>query len=188
MSQNKPKNSISSSVHEIWCCFHEYGAAFSPSPPAPVAPQPHPYLAPCWVSPGLGSADGRAPLWGPRLWQLVKGPRGSARLSLISREALPPVCRNCGVGNMCTHTHALMDSAYQAGPWDPPASHSAKPQQLERLKPPHVSKRKSSRRKEGGIEEWEKKRRKKYIFMFAGDVCLAVNSPRGCHWEGEERK
>lgn len=102
---------------QIWCCFHEYGAALltpHPQPPAPVAPRPHPHPAPCWVSPGWGSADGRAPLWGPRLWQLVKGPRGSARLSqqpLSDAQPSPSLqnlwCRQYAHAHIHPHTHTF---------------------------------------------------------------------------------
>lgn len=133
-------------------------SSFSSTPASPL------YPASCWASPGWGSADGRAPLWGPWLWQLVKGPHGSARLSqqpLSDTQPSPSLqklwCRQYAHAHTQIHAPTLMDSAYQVGSWEPPTIHSAKPQQLERLKPPHVSKRKSSRGMEEGIEGWEEK-------------------------------
>ena len=145
-----------------------------PQPPALVAPKPQPYPASCCVSPGWGRADGRAPLWGPQLWQLAKGLRGSAGLSqqpLSDAQPSPNLQKlwRRQYAHAQTHTHTLMDSEYQVGPWEPLTSQSAKPQQLERLKPPHVSERKSSRGVERGRNGWNgrKKKGNKYIFMFS---------------------
>lgn len=158
----------------MWFSVSEYIATLiTPyhQPAAPVAPQPQPYLAPPLGEPWLGQCRRKGPPLRAMALTACEAPPMWVGLAQSYQTRSPSlVCRNCSVGNAHVHTYIYtpMDSAYQAGPWDPPASHHAKPQQLERLKPPYISKRKNSRRAEGrrDIGMGEKKEGKKYIFVF----------------------
>ncbi|TKS78890.1 Multiple C2 and transmembrane domain-containing protein 1 [Collichthys lucidus] len=109
-----------------------------------------------------------------------------AVLTLLSHDSIFSSARRFAVAFMNMELPfsppppAFSSSSTPASPLSSPllANQSAKPQQLERLKPPHVSKRKSSRRMEGGRDGgMGEKRRRKYIFMFAGMSASASIPP-----------
>lgn len=110
-----------------WIAFtsHRFGVVFKKSP-RPVLSLPG--LASTLFftpSPGWGNADGKPPPRGPWLWQLAKGPCGSARLSQQPlSEAQPSPSLRKSYRRQYTHpdahTYTLTDGEYQIGPWKPP--------------------------------------------------------------------
>lgn len=66
-----------------------------------------------------------SPPWGPWLWQLAKGPCGSARLSqqpLSDAQPSPSLRKSYRrqYTHPDAHTYTLTDGEYQVGPWKPP--------------------------------------------------------------------
>lgn len=153
---------------------HKFGVAFMnmkppfshPSPASssgstPASPRSSPLLGEPWLGQYRWKGPPSVGHGFDSLWRAL---HGSARLSqqpLSDAQPSPSLQKLWCRQYAHAQTHTLMNSAYQVGPWEPPTSQLARPQQLERLKPPYVSKRKSSRRMEGGRDGRvrEKKRR-----------------------------
>lgn len=159
-----------------------YSCPFYPPPPASGSDST---LASTLSSPLLGE-----PWLGQCRW---KGPplrataltacEGSVWVSLAQpyqTHSSPSVCNI----HTQTHTHGqCIPSRALRSPSQPLCQTSA----AGEVKPPHVSKRENSRRTKGGSDRGmgEKRGEKVYLHVHL-DVCLGINSPCGCHCEGEE--
>lgn len=119
MSQNKPKNSISSSVHEIWCCFHEYGAALltptTSSGSTPASPLSSPLLGEPW----LGQCRWKGPPLRATALTACEGPAWVSQAQPYQPRSSSPSlqklwCRQYVHTYTCTHGQCIPSRALRS--------------------------------------------------------------------------